>query len=407
MRGLLISLLLLLCLSGTKAQIPAIELMGDEPEIKIPFTYYYHFVIVEVMLDGLLPIRLLLDTGAENTLLFERAYTDLIGAKYEREVSIMGSDFSTELTAMISRRVPLTFPGIGDTHSDMIVLMENLYHLEQFIGVDIHGILGANIFNGLVLSIDYRKEHIIISKPEVYQPPKYGYALPITLHNGKPYCKALTQCGSSKRDTLKYLIDTGAGVTTMLHANTHPSIQIPANIISGNLGSGLGGYIKGYIGRMEEFRIGPYGFKNMITSFQELDSSFMAKTEVQRNGIMGNQILSRFDITIDYTTKMLYLVPNKDYYARFEVDRSGLFLIASGKGLDDYYVQDVLPNSPAALAGLESGDEIISVNGWHVSLFSLGWLTRQFQKDPGKRIRLKVRRNGKKMKKTFYLEDLI
>ena len=406
-RSLITAIIIILFSPSLKGQIPAIELMADRDAIKIPFTYYYNFIIVDVKIDGVLPMRLILDTGAENTLIFDKAYVDLIGAKYEREISILGSDFSNEVTALIARRVPFTFHRIGQTHSDVIVLKENLYHLEQFIGTEINGILGSNVFNGLVMTIDYDREYIKIERPDRFKPPKGAHAMPFEIQSGKPYITAYSECGYNKGDTLTYLIDSGAGISTMLHTNTSPMVHLPENIISGNLGSGLGGFITGYIGRMELIEIGPFEFKNLLSTFQELDTSYYHRAAIARNGIIGNQILSRFDLTLNYATKTLYLKPNDSYDEDFQVDRSGIILIASGPNLNDYFIQDVLPQSPADVAGLQSGDEILTINGIHVSLFSMGWLARRFQGKIGKKIRLKIRRDGEKIRKEIFLADLI
>ncbi|NND32563.1 MAG: PDZ domain-containing protein [Saprospiraceae bacterium] len=406
-RKFITAIILFLSLTGAKAQIPAIELMADRDAIKIPFTYYYNFIIVDVKLGGMLPMRLILDTGAENTLIFDKSYVDFIGTEYEREINILGSDFSSEVTALIARRVPFSIHRIGHTHSDIFVLNENLYHLEHFIGTEINGILGSNVFNGLVMTIDYDREYIKIERPDRFKAPKNAYALPFELQNGKPYITAFSQCGYNEGDSLTYLVDSGAGISTMLHTNTNPSINLPENIISGNLGSGLGGFITGFIGRMELIRIGPYEFKNLLSTFQELDTVLYQRADIKRNGIIGNQILSRFDITLNYATKTIYLVPNASYNEEFQVDRSGIILIASGPNLNDYFIQDLLPNSPAALAGLLAGDEILTINGIHVSLFSMGWLARRFQGKVGKNICLKIRRDGKKMRKEMTLRDLI
>lgn len=407
MRFLLALVLVISTTFSSKGQIPAIELMGENDEIKIPFTYYYNFIIVEVRLKNLVPMRFILDTGAENSLIFDRLYVDLLGISYEREISIIGSDFTNDVTAYIARRVPLTFPYLGSTHSDMIVLKENHYHLEQFLGIDVHGILGSNIFNGLVLSVDYEREYVKISRPDRFVPPTKAVELPIVLHHGKPYFTALTKFGGQEPDSLTYLMDTGAGVSAMFHNNTHESIKIPEKVISGNLGSGVGGFIKGYIGRLETFWIGPYSFNHVISSFQELDSTLLAQAAIHRNGIVGNQLLSRFDLTIDYTRKKAYLRPNGNFKKEFNVDRSGIFLIASGAKLTQYYIQEVLQDSPAMEAGLQSGDKIIAYNGVHHSFFSLSWLSRRFQKNAGKNVTLTVRRDGKKMKFSFKLRDLI
>ena len=82
-------------------------------------------------------------------------------------------------------------------------------------------------------------------------------------------------------------------------------------------------------------------------------------------------------------------------------------LIASGANLNDYYIQDVLPESPADKVDLRAGDEIISINGWRVSFFTMGWVARRFQKEVGKKIKIKILRGEEKITKTFYLADLI
>lgn len=400
-------ILILTCSLSGHGQIPAIEMMEDEDEIQIPFTYYYNFIVVEVLINGVLPIRLLLDTGAENSVIFNRWYLDVMGAEYEREINIMGSDFSNVVSALISRRVPLTFPSTGSTHMDLIVLKENIYHLEQFLGIEIHGILGANLFNGLVLSIDYEREIIKIKRPDRYRVPRKASVLPIEVHKGKPYVKVVTGCTNQWSDSLMYLMDTGAGLTAMIHNNTHPHLSIPQHIVSGNLGTGLGGYIKGYVGRIDHFQIGEHRFNNLITSFQALDSTYMDHLEFKRNGLIGNQILSRFDITLDYTRKLLYLSPNSDFNDEFRVDRSGIFLVASGPDLDHYHIQNIIPGSPAQEAGLQEGDQILSINHIPVSMFTMSWVARRFQKKAGKTIRLKIMRRGQKVSKSLVLRDLI
>ena len=407
MRLLAVILFILSTLNPASSQIPAIELMGDRDHVRIPFAFYYNFIIVDVVLDGVIPLKFILDTGAENTIIFEKVYGDLVGLEYEREISIIGSDFSSDIKALIARRVFFDLPRVGKTHTDIIVLQENHYHLEQFIGANIHGILGSNIFNGLVMEIDYDKEHLKIVKPEKYKVPAKSSRIPLAIKKGKPYIKAYTKCGNPEGDELTYLLDTGAGISAMLHNNTHDLVEIPENVFTGHLGSGLGGSIMGYVGRVEELVLGPYGFQNIISAFQELDTAYFEKVDLARNGIIGNQLLSRFDITIDYANQYLYLFPNSTYEDEFEVDRSGIYLVASGAHLVDFYIQQIVKDSPADKAGLQSGDKILALNGLRTSLFSMNWLARKLQGKKGKLIKLKILRNGVKMKYQFYLDDLI
>ena len=82
-------------------------------------------------------------------------------------------------------------------------------------------------------------------------------------------------------------------------------------------------------------------------------------------------------------------------------------LIASGSNLNHFLVQNVLEQSPAAEAGLQKGDQVLSINRWNCRFYDLSHLNRKFQKKVGKKIRLKIKRNGEKKVYHFRLRDLI
>ncbi|MEO6190811.1 MAG: hypothetical protein ABIO44_11075, partial [Saprospiraceae bacterium] len=71
--------------------------------IKIPFKYVQSFIILDIKLENIIPLKLIFDTGAEYNLLFNRTYTDLIKDAYLREVKIMGSDLSVEIPALLTQ----------------------------------------------------------------------------------------------------------------------------------------------------------------------------------------------------------------------------------------------------------------------------------------------------------------
>ena len=201
--------------------------------------------------------------------------------------------------------------------------------------------------------------------------------------------------------------DSGANIALLLHNDSDSSITLPPKLIPGKLGDGLGGYIEGYMGRTYRLHIKPYEFTNITTHFQEVPITLDSLNLNDRNGILGNEILSRFNVILAPFRNELYLKPEKKYNRKFNYDKSGITLIASGLGLDQFTVIGIIPNSPAEEAGLQIGDEVVSVNFLPTSFFGLNDLLWKFQRRNGKRFRLKVLRDGKKHIIRFRLRELI
>ena len=170
---------------------------------------------------------------------------------------------------------------------------------------------------------------------------------------------------------------------------------------------GLGGYLKGYLGRIHRLELGVHSFDNVLSSFQEMTNLQDTSKLYGRHGILGNILLSRFRIIIDYPGAKLYLRPIKKYNKGFKFDKSGLGIIAVGENLKTYEVNYIIPGSPADLAGMQKGDIIKKVNFFGSSMLGLADVVRILQRREGKRIKMVVHRNGKKMKFLFRLKTLI
>jgi len=400
-------LLLILAFVPSIAQLPAVDLMKGQRKVRIPFTYYYNFILVKANLQGFIPVELIFDTGAENTILFQRTITDIAGVKYDQKIKLRGSDQSKDITASIARKVAFTFKNRGLTEMDIIVLDEDIYQMHEVVGKEIQGILGANFFKGLVVEINYHKRYIDIYRPESFKLPK-GQWTTSTLNvvENKPYIECPTILEGHAGIGLNYLIDTGAGVPVLIHNNTHEAIDIPTHSVPGYLGSGLGGQLNGYLSRIERIGIQNYQLDNLILGFQTIDSVRLQDPDFIRNGLIGNPILRKFHVIIDFSHEKLHLRKSKYYKEEIAVDRSGLYLYAAGSLHNRFIVKDILANSPASEAGILPGDEIIRVNGWSIFWYDLNKLVRKFQQKESKIIKLTLLRNGQKFNTTLTLRNL-
>ena len=391
------------------SQIKGLDLLGEKDKLVLPFEYKNGFILIPIKYNNFLPLNFILDTGAEHTILFKRELNDLFGLPYDQRVEVIGSDLSEILVAYICRNVPVKLNPDLTVERDVIVLEEDKMRLDEITGIPIDGIIGAGFFRNLIVRFDFKKKKI-----HFYHPDKYDYtklkdysSYGIEIINRKPYIIGPTQINDQDTFSLKYLIDTGASLPLLIHFNADSSLLLPQKVITGNLAMGLGGNLKGYVGKIKKFELGQYAFNNVISYFQEVrDSKEIRDFTMHREGIIGTGFLSRFDMAIDYLNKKLYLKPNKNFKKEFKYDRSGLILFAFGPNLDKFYVTGIIDDSPAARAGIKKGDIITKIGIWGTKYYTLEKLTKKFSGKEGKTIKLTINRAGKKLKKRFKLKEL-
>ena len=240
-------------------------------------------------------MKFILDTGAEHVILFKKEISDVLGFQYEKRINLVGSDLEQEVFAYITRNIPLKLEDRPTVMRDVIVLEEDFLELESMVGETIDGILGTRFFRGLVLDINYRKNRLTLYNSDTYSKPDDGFIeLDLEIQNYKPYLPSKIITDDGTHIDTKLLLDTGSALPFLLFLNTHPSLKLPENVIRGNLGRGLGGDLEGYLGKVRymQFIQGIY-FSNLITNFQEINGQLDPSVYHQRNGLIGNPILSR------------------------------------------------------------------------------------------------------------------
>ena len=406
LRSFLVPVIFLLAVSQAKAQGPDLIIRKNVDRIDIPFEYENNFIIVKVVLNDIFPLRFIFDTGAEHTILTQREITDLLQVNYARRIPIMGSDLREELYAFLAPGIKLNVSGLIAPNRTILVLEEDYVNFQEFAGVNVNGILGADLFRRFAVRINYKQRIISLYDPTSFKPPGGRFVkVPMELERNKPYVRVPTAIAGETPTECKLLVDTGAGLALLIYTNTHPNLNLPPHVIRSKLGMGLGGSIEGFLGRTNNLRFAGVDFNGVITNFQELPLRDDSTWTQNRNGIIGNQILNRFHIIFDYPRNALYMMPTANARAKFPSEKSGMMLAASGKRLDTFVVYDIVPGSPADLAGIRINDRVRSVNGSPAALHSLEVLTNKFYGKAGKKIRVVLEREGVRMKVEFVLRE--
>lgn len=388
---------------------PGFFTVAGRKTVEIPFEYTNNFIILSLNFGGYLPLKFIFDTGAEHTILTKRELSDLLRVQYEREFRVAGSDLKTVLVAYLARHLRFDIPEkVYAPNEDILVLQEDYFRFEEYAGVNVHGILSANAFSRYVIKINYDRRTITLYDRETFKLREEGYVpVPVELFRNKMYLNTTLQVLPDSVAAVKLLLDTGAGLPLLLFSNTHPLIHPPQQVLPSNIGMGLGGYLEGYTGRIHQIDMGGMNQSGVITYFQELDTSVNLEYLNHRDGLIGNALLNRFQVILDYEAAKIWLKPGKHFKEEYIYDRSGLSVVATGPKFNEFVVQNVLPNSPAAEADIRRDDQILRIGNSPASFFNLNDLQRLFQKKAGKRIKLTVKRGDQRIKKVLVLRDLI
>lgn len=378
-------------------------------QVEWPFDYVNNFIVVTVTLNGTIPLKMIFDTGAEHTVLCRRELSDLLGIRYEREFRLLGADMKTELTAYLARNVRLDAMNVplAAPDEDILVLQEDYFRFESYAGIDIHGILAANTLDDYLIRINYLQKTITVSGHGVFSPERAGFSpFPAELYRKKLYLRASLGFDTDSVPQAKLLLDTGAALPLLL-ISSDSTMKLPQSVLPGQIGMGLGGDLQGYIGRLKDVSIGKYRQSGVISYFQVADSTLNTSFMNGRAGIVGNMMLNRFQLVLDYRESVVWLKPSGNFRKKYVYDRSGIYLLASGNSLNEFVVESVIDNSPAFEAGILPGDQIVQVGLAPASILRLQDVLKVLQKKPGKMVRLLILRNGVKIRKTLVLRNLI
>jgi hypothetical protein len=377
--------------------------------IRIPFELHSNLIIVPLHINGSDTLNFILDSGISMTLLTDPKIAGALGLKYVRKVQITGVGEGDALEALVAINNKINLTGIEASGQSIVALSEDVLHLSNYVGMPIHGVFGFDLFRHFVVRIDFSNRILTLYDPQHYEYKGKGEKIPITIEDAKPYLQAKAIWADNRAVPIKVILDTGAGHALSLDMGSHEEIQLPDKIVRAQLGRGLNGIINGSLGRLEKIQIGKFELENVITSFPDTNSiAAQISKRVNRQGNIGCELLRRFDVVFDYSRNYVVLKPNKRLMrASFERDMSGIDLKAKGDNYRSYIIDRLEDDSPAMLAGLMEGDEIISINGQMASQLQLSEIYKLLQRKEGKEIRMFVKRGLDFVYTTFYLKRII
>jgi Aspartyl protease/PDZ domain len=401
--------LFITCAHIAHGQTLGFSLGEGRKRVDIPIEIHNNLIVVPVLLNGTLPLKFIVDTGVRTAILTQKAYTDILNLSYSRKYTISGPGGEGLIEAYVTNGVDLELPGVQGHGHALLVLEQDYLELRNYLGTDVHGVLGYELFSRFVVRINYKEKIMSLMAAEKIHIGKRYQRIKITVEDTKPYFVADVIQTDGSKTKLKLLVDSGASHSLLLDPATDSSILSPKDGISCVVGRGLGGEIRGKSGRLKNLAMGNYSLANVIVNYPDPNSYIdtLKLGQTFRNGTLGGEILSRFTVIFNFSKEEMFIKKNADFKKGFYYNLSGLTLRAKGTRLNRYEITDVRQLSASDKVGILVGDEIVGINGQRADEINLNELNGMLNEKPGKKVNISIKRNNVLMSLQLKLENTL
>jgi len=250
----------------------------------------------------------------------------------------------------------LRLGGIVMEHFDFhVVDYSMMTHLD---GRKIDGVIGYSFLKRYIVTIDYEQSVMRIYKPGAFLYPAGSYVFEPPL---RKMPVPVQQATLTDRLTLTgdFYFDLGARmelVVTRRFAAEHKLLSEKRKPYFIGV-EGIGGREQMQVSVVKSLRVGTFTFRDVPVYVFDDPNNVVRYPD--QYGLIGSGIYSRFNLVVNLPEGEIAMKPNRYFGDPFDYAYSGLNIY------DDegrYRVYDVAKDSPAALAGIRNGDEIIKVD---------------------------------------------
>lgn len=421
------------------------HLKNDLKKVVIPFQMVNNLIFIPIDVNGE-TLTFLLDTGVEETVLFSLADKEEVSLRQLEKIKLRGLGTDEAVVAYKSSKNVLETAGFVDEEHELFLILDQEFNFSSQVGIPVNGIIGYHFFKNHLVEINYDQKKVIVyaeTNTKIRKKLQKSYQRePISLDNNKPYY-ITNLINNEQLRPCKMLIDTGNSDAVWLFLSQAKDLQLPPKNISCFLGRGFSGNVYGQKARIKQFTFGNTIFQNPIGTFPDSTSLRSVNFVENRVGSLGGEVLSRFSVVFDYPNSHIFSKSNAKIKAPFQFNMSGLEVehdglewvtqtyqdrggsaaVYTAKQGNIEHVQDnlkikfelkpvfrifnVREGSPAQLAGLQTGDRIVSLNGKNAHYLTIEKINELLKSEDGRNILITVERKGIPFTYKFQLKSIL
>ncbi len=383
--------------SAAQTQHPVVStrLLPGSPADRIHFKLEDGLIYLPVILPSAgvgptaqspMPLAFVFDTAAAHTSL-DPGVAAALGLK---------SSGAAEIAA------PALMVGRRPLHLGVTPLMPTGY-IGTLTGSMTAGVLGSYLLAQYQFALNYDSRTLALLDPDICNVT--AETVPLKMAGGLPFVEAELLLGSGGPVRGLFLVDTGqpgAGITlTTAFQAEHPEIAAVRTAVS--LPAELPGAAAENLTRVAGLRLGSVALHEPVVALEASQPGALSNSQLA--GVLGADVLRRFNLLFNARYGLLYLEPNSHTGEPFEADMSGLALLAVAPEYRQVEIKAVMPGSPASAAHLQPGDRVVALDGR--AGMSVAEMREALRSRPGQNVNLRIERGGRTLNVTLTLKRLV
>ena len=285
-----------------EAAVLGFVLLAPQASHDLTFTFRTRQPIVQVSVNGGAAVPFVVDTGATIHLVDE-AIAKQTGLAGTSDLQMHGggqAGVQAHIAETLTMRVgDLTWRG------QRAAIVPLGYPTRKHFA----GLLGAQILKQYTVRFDFTGHTMSLLDPATYHRPSGAIQLPFELDEDLPIVHVTLDVGSGPLDA-RLMVDTGAAAFVELNqpfVEAHHLLAHIPDAAPDDRPAALGGTAPFVYGTARRVVFGGVTFDNPRIGLSRATSGSSSRSE--RDGILGNDLLSHFIVTLDYARLTLLLEP--------------------------------------------------------------------------------------------------
>jgi hypothetical protein len=335
------------------------EILTPKPQAKFitgfPFQQFTGGIILVQALLNDIPdtLNFILDTGCGGISLDSATCSKYNVKQQPTDTTITGMGAAHKVNFAFNQTLHL--PGLTinglNFHINDYAILSSVY------GQKIDGLIGYSFFSRYIVNINFDSSWIKVYSPGEIKYPKEGTLLH-PVFNSLP--TETIEVKDARKINFNFYFDLGAGLCFLMSRDfaKDSSIVLSRRRQVVTEAQGMGGRLQMNLTVIKQLKIGSYKFRNVPTYI--FDDEYNVTNYPFIGGLIGDDLLRHFNLTINYPNNEIHLLPNSHYTDSFDYAYTGLIVFfIDGRIM----VDDVIKGSPAQKAGIKKGDVLVAVAG--------------------------------------------